>query len=47
MKSQGVDYLYPFAPINFEELKDSILRIPSRKAKKRNPLLSNNKIRGV
>ena len=47
MKSEGVDYLYHFAPINFEELKDSILRIPSRKAKRRNPLLSNNKIRGV
>ncbi len=47
MKSQGVDYLYPFAPINFEELKDSVVKISSKKAKKRNPLLSNNKIRGV
>ena len=45
-KSIGVDYLYPFAPINFNEQRDAILKIQN-KFKFRNPLLSNNKKRGV
>lgn len=46
MKSVGIDYVYPFAPINFYELKDSIVKIPDKKKKLRNPLLSNNLERG-
>lgn len=46
MKSVGIDYVYPFAPINFYELKDSIVKIPDKKKKLRNPLLSNNIERG-
>lgn len=42
MKSIGLDYVYPFAPINFYELKDSIVKIPTKGKKIRNPLLSNN-----
>ena len=42
MKSIGLDYVYPFAPINFHELKDSIVKIPTKGKKLRNPLLSNN-----
>ena len=45
-KSIDEDYLYPFAPINFEEQKDGFIR-SKRKKLLRNPLLSNNKIRGV
>ena len=39
------DYLYPFAPINLKEQKDGFIKINS-KIKIRNPLLSNNRIRG-
>lgn len=45
-KSEDKDYLYPFAPINFEEQKDGILKINNHKAKLRNPILSDNKVRG-
>ena len=45
-KSIGIDYLYPFAPINFNEQKDAILKFQN-KFKYRNPLLSNNKKRGL
>ncbi|MBQ8472312.1 MAG: spore germination protein [Bacilli bacterium] len=45
-KSQDKDYLYPFAPINFSEQKDGFIRINEKKYKFRNPILSNNKIRG-
>ena len=44
-KSFDKDYLYPFAPININEQKDGFIRKIS-KIKYRNPLLSNNKIRG-
>lgn len=42
MKSMNLDYVYPFAPINFNELKDSIVKITTKRKKQRNPLLSNN-----
>ena len=44
-KSFDKDYLYPFAPISLEEQKDGFIR-QNNKIKKRNPLLSNNRIRG-
>jgi len=44
-KSLDKDYLYPFAPINIEEQKDGFIKIRN-KIHKRNPLLSNNRIRG-
>ncbi len=46
LKSQDKDYLYPFAPINFKEQLDGFIKIPTKKKKYRNPILSNNKIRG-
>ena len=45
-KSFDEDYLYPFAPINFKEQKDGFIR-DEKKIKYRNPILSNNHIRGV
>ena len=39
------DYLYPFAPINFNEQKDGFIRFEG-KIQYRNPLLSQNHIRG-
>lgn len=44
-KSFSKDYLYPYAPINFTNQKDGFIRKESN-IKKRNPLLTNNKIRG-
>ena len=44
-KSFDKDYLYPFAPININEQRDGFIRKIS-KIKYRNPLLSNNRIRG-
>lgn len=44
-KSIDNDYLYPFAPINFKEQKDGFIRVREKK-NYRNPLLSNNHIRG-
>ena len=44
-KSIDEDYLYPFAPINLEEQKDGFIRI-REKIRKRNPVISNNRIRG-
>lgn len=44
-KSLDKDFLYPFAPINYLEQKDGFLRL--KKENSRNPLLSNNKKRGV
>ena len=39
----GTDYTYPFAPINFEELKtDTITRKNITEHKKRNSILTNN-----
>lgn len=40
------DYLYPYAPINFDEQLDGFIKAKDKKIKYRNPLLSNNKIRG-
>ena len=40
-----IDYLYPFAPINFKEQKDGFIKIDKGK-KYRNPFLSNNLYRG-
>ena len=45
-KSIDKDFLYPFAPFNLNEQKDAILKIQG-KVKYRNPLLSNNKKRGI
>ena len=45
-KSIDKDYLYPFSPVNLNEQKDAILKIQG-KVKYRNPLLSNNKKRGI
>lgn len=45
-KSLDKDYLYPFSPINFKEQADGFIRITNKKTKYRNPILSNNKIRG-
>ena len=44
-KSIDEDYLYPFAPINFSLQKDGFIKI-KEKIKRRNPLLSNNHVRG-
>ncbi len=44
-QSLDKDYLYPFAPINIEEQKDGFIKTKN-KTLKRNPLLTNNKIRG-
>lgn len=44
-KNIDENYLYPFAPINLDEQKDGFIKIRN-KIKKRNPLLSNNRIRG-
>ncbi len=45
-KNQEDNYLYPFVPINLEEQKDGFLKITNKKLKKRNSVLSNNKVRG-
>ena len=45
-KSFDKDYLYPYAPINFKEQLDGFIKVNDKKIKYRNPLLSNNKIRG-
>ena len=45
-KSLDKDYLYPFAPINFSEQKDGFIRVSNKNKKFRNPILSDNKIRG-
>ena len=39
------DFLFPFAPISIEEQKDSFIRLKTR-LRKRNFILSNNRIRG-
>ena len=44
-ESINKDYLYPFAPINLAEQKDGFIKKDSR-IKKRNPLLTENSIRG-
>ncbi len=44
-KSLDKDYLYPFSPINIIEQKDGFIRLKNN-PQYRNPLLSNNKIRG-
>lgn len=41
-KSFTLPYLFPFAPINLSQLKDSIISYPIKKRKKRNNYLSNN-----
>ena len=45
-KTQDKDYLYPFAPINLNEQKDGFIKIPNKSLKTRNPILSDNNIRG-
>lgn len=45
-KSFDKDYLYPYAPINFKEQLDGFIKVNNKKVKYRNPLLSDNKIRG-
>jgi hypothetical protein len=42
-KSIDEDYLYPLAPINFEEQKDGFIRIRDE-IRKRNPVISDNRI---
>ena len=44
-KSLDKDYLYPFSPINIIEQKDGFIKLKNN-PQYRNPLLSNNKIRG-
>ena len=44
-KSFDKDYLFPLAPINLEEQKDGFIKIKEY-IRKRNPILSNNKMRG-
>ncbi len=44
-KSIDEDYLFPFSPINLTEQKDGFIKM-KESIRKRNPLLSNNKIRG-
>lgn len=43
-KSFGKPYLYPFAPINFKVLKDSLIRLKNNRGEK-NPLLVNNEVK--
>ena len=38
----GLPYLSPFAPPNIPLLKDSIIKFPTIKIRKRNPILTNN-----
>lgn len=38
----GLPYLSPFAPPNIPRLKDSIIKFPTTKIRKRNPILTNN-----
>ena len=38
----GLPYLSPFAPPNIPRLKDSIIKFPAIKIRKRNPILTNN-----
>lgn len=38
----GLPYLSPFAPPNIPRLKDSIIKFPTVKIRKRNPILTNN-----
>lgn len=45
-KSFDKDYLFPFAPINIKEQEDGFIKINDKNIKYRNPLLSNNNIRG-
>ncbi|MGN0974231.1 MAG: spore germination protein [Bacilli bacterium] len=45
MNNYNISYLSPLSPIDLYELKDSLIKLHSKK-KKRNKLLSNNIIRG-
>ena len=45
INNYNISYLFPFSPIDFYELKDSIIKL-NPKHKKRNKILSNNIIRG-
>ena len=40
------DYLYPFSPLNLNEQKDGFINT-NQQVKKRNPILSDNEIRGI
>lgn len=44
-KSIDEDYLFPFAPLNLKEQKDGFIKTKEI-IRKRNPILSNNRIRG-
>ena len=44
-KSFNKDYLYPYAPIDLQEQLDGFIK-KENDVKSRNPLLSNNRIRG-
>ena len=44
-ESLETDYLYPFAPINFQEQQDGFVKTNNKKLY-RNPILSNNHKRG-
>ena len=44
LKSFGKPYLYPFAPFNFEGIKDTLLKQNIKEIKKRNPLLTDKNI---
>ncbi len=45
LNSYGKSYLAPFAPLIPSEQKDALLRLKNTKIRKRNPLLTKNKIR--
>ena len=46
INSFNVPYLSPFSPLVLSEQNDAILKLSTNKKRKRNPLLSNNRIRG-
>ena len=44
LKSFGKPYLYPFAPFNFQGIKDTLFKQNIKNINKRNPLLTNKNI---
>ena len=44
VKSFGKPYMYPFAPLDFEGLKDSFFRIPIASSKRRPAILAGQRI---
>ena len=44
IKSFGKPFCFPFAPFNFNEQKDAVLRLPKNKLTKRNPLTAKKNL---